>query len=303
MSLGPRWKRRFGTHYVLDLQDPWLSDYYARTGTRPPGGWWKYRFSQHLARRSEPAAVRGAAHIISVSPAYPQAIADRYPGLPPERFTVLPFGAPEADVELVRRLNLRQTIFDPADGCRHWVYLGRGGADLARGLRGLFLALRSLRKARPEGLQVRLHFIGTSYAAGQQAERTVEPLARECGVADLVSEQTDRIPYLEGLALLRSADAVLIVGSDDAGYSASKVYPCILAGRPLLAILHEASLAGQVVRDCQAGEVISFMAKQAPEAFAREIEPEAARLLDQPRQGPIAATGLDGVCVLQARGP
>src|SRR5207253_1020959 len=116
--------------------------------------------------------------------------------------------------------------------CRHWVYLGRGGADMARGLRGLFLALRSLRQTRPEVAKLRLHFVGTSYATGGRAVPTVEPVARDCGVADLVSERTERIPYLEGLALLQSSDVILIVGSDDASYSASKVYPCVLAGRP-----------------------------------------------------------------------
>ena len=288
MSFGPRWKRRLGVPYVLDLQDPWWSDYYHRTGVRPPGGWCKYAFWQWIARRAEPAAVRGAAHVISVSPAYPKTLQGRYTDVPPDRFTVLPFGAPEADMDLVRRLNLRQTVFDPTDGVRHWVYLGRGGPDLARGLRSLFLALRSLREARPEGLRLRLHFVGTSYAAGSQAQRTIEPVARECGVADLVCEQTDRIPYLEGLALLRSADAVLIIGSDDAGYSASKVYPCILAGRPLLAVLHEGSLAGEVVRRCRAGDAIAFTANQAPEDIARAMGPALARLLDRPREDPTA---------------
>jgi glycosyltransferase involved in cell wall biosynthesis len=280
MGLGPRWKRRFGVPYVIDLQDPWVSDYYDRTGVRPPGGWWKYRLSQWLARRAEPPAVRGAAHIISVSPAYPQDLQARYRGLPADRFTVLPFGAPEADADLVRRSGLGHTIFDPADGCRHWVYLGRGGADMARPLRGLFLALQALRQSRPEGLRLRLHFVGTSYASGPRAERTVEPIARECGVADLVSEQTGRVPYLEGLALLQSSDAVLLVGSDDAGYSPSKVFPCILAGRPLLAVVHEASLAGEVVRRCRAGQAVSFGPGQTPAELARAILPALVRLLD-----------------------
>ena len=123
----------------------------------------------------------------------------------------------------------------------------------------------------------------TSYATGSRAQRTIEPVARECGVADLVAEQTERIPYLEGLALLQSSDAVLVIGSDDASYSASKVYPCILAGRPLLAVLHESSLAGDVVRNCRAGDVLSFGSMQAPNEMARIIEPMLAQLLDQPR--------------------
>jgi hypothetical protein len=207
----------------------------------------------------------------------------RYPGLGPERFTVLPFGAPEADMDLVGSQNLRQNVFDPADGCRHWVYLGRGGADMGRALRGLFLALRTVRESNPDVSKLRLHFVGTSYAVGYRADRTIEPVAQECGVADLVSEQTERIPYLEGLALLQSSDVVLAIGSDDATYSASKVYPCILARRPLLAVLHEDNLPAEVIRRCRAGSVVTFSTKEAVEQIARRIEPELRQLIDQPR--------------------
>jgi len=300
MRLGPRWKRRFGVPFVLDLQDPWVSDYYDRSGVRPPGGWFKYRLSQWLARRSEPAAVRAAAHVISVSPSYPQTLLARYPGLRAERFTVLPFGAPEADAEFVRRQGVKQTVFDPADGLRHWVYLGRGGADMAPALRGLFLALRSLRQERPEVNRLRLHFVGTSYATGPRAQKTVEPVARECGVADLVSEQTGRIPYLEGLALLHASDALLVVGSDDASYSASKVYPCILAGRPLLAVVHEGSVAGEVVCRCRAGDVVSFRTGQAPEELARAVAPALGQMLDRPR-GQVPATDWEAFAAYSAR--
>src|SRR5947209_4848059 len=44
--LGPIWKRRFGVPYVVDFQDPWLDDYYRRTGTPPPGGKLKYAFGR-----------------------------------------------------------------------------------------------------------------------------------------------------------------------------------------------------------------------------------------------------------------
>jgi hypothetical protein len=113
-------------------------------------------------------------------------------------------------------------------------------------------------------------------------------LAKEYGIADLVSEQTDRIPYLQGLALLQSSDAILIIGSDDPSYSASKVYPCILAGRPLLAVLHEASLAGEVIRRCRAGEVVPFGGTETTEDLARRIEPALLRLLYHSREASVA---------------
>jgi hypothetical protein len=154
---------------------------------------------------------------------------------------------------------------------------------MALALRGLFLALRRVRQDDSRANRLRLHFVGTSYAKQGRGEPSVAPLAKELGVGDLVHEQTDRIPYLEGLALLRTSDAVLLIGSDDPGYSASKVYPCILAGRPLLAVLHRDGLAGDVVRACSAGSAIGFASGESAEQLSARIEPELRHLLDLPR--------------------
>jgi len=282
MGLGPRWKRRRGVPYVLDMQDPWVSDYYQRTGIRPPGGRIKYAFAQWLARRGEPRAMRDAARVVSVSPDYPTVLRQRYPDLPAERFVVMPFGASERDADFVRTTGIRHSVFDPSDGLLHWTYLGRGGADMALALRGLFLALRRVRSRDPRCERLRLHFVGTSYAGKDRAQKTVAPLADKMGVGDLVHEQTERIPYLEGLALLRESDAVLLIGSDDATYSASKVYPCVLAGRPLLAVLHRDGLAGEVIRTCNAGAAVGFASGESLEDLAGRVEPELTRLLDLP---------------------
>jgi hypothetical protein len=99
-------------------------------------------------------------------------------------------------------------------------------------------------------------------------------------VGDLVKEHTARIPYLDGLALLQASDAILVIGSDDPAYSASKVYPCIMARRPLLALLHEASLAGTVVRTCRAGAVFSFRSRQTTREMATGIKPLLEKLLE-----------------------
>lgn len=283
MTLGPRWKRRFGVPYVLDMQDPWVSTYYRDSGVRPPGGWLKYAFAQWLAGRNEPPAMRGAGHVVSVSPGYPTALRGRYPDVPEDRFSVLPFGASEKDFAAVERRGIRQSVFDPADGLIHWTYLGRGGADLALALRGLFLSLRSLRETNPKVARLRLHFVGTSYASADRAVPTVEPIARELGVGDLVQEQTSRIPYLEGLSLLRQSDAVLVLGSDDPAYSASKVYPCILSRRPIVAVLHEKNLAGHVLQRCQAGTVVPFASGDQPETLADRLRSALTETLGWPR--------------------
>jgi hypothetical protein len=220
--------------------------------------------------------------VIAVSPAYPKALRDRYPDVPADRFTVLPFAASPEDFDTVRARGIRQPVFDPADGLRHWVYLGRGGADMAKALRGLFLALRGLRDAVPEVGRLRLHFVGTSYAPAGLAEETVAPVARDSGVGDLVLERTGRLPYLQGLALLQAADTVLVVGSDDPGYSASKVYPCVASGRPVLAVLHRASAAGAVITDCRAGDVVGFDTADTDDALASQLAPVLRTHLERP---------------------
>jgi len=272
MRLGPRWLRRFRVPYVLDYQDPWVSDYYRLNGVRPPGGPLRFALANLVGRVSEPACVRGAAAITSVSESYPQQLHERYPDLPAERCHVLTFGAAERDFEVLEKHAVRQAFFDPHDGHTHWVYVGRGGADMRVALSGLFWALRRWREVDPAAAnRIRLHFLGTSYAGGAGAEKTVEPLAVEFGVGDMVEERPERMAYFEALRCLRDADALVVPGSNDPGYTASKLYPYILARRPLLAIFHEASSVLPILEATRAGQGISFSERDTAESIGRRI--------------------------------
>ena len=285
MALGKQWKKRFGVPYVLDFQDPWLSDYYNKSGSpSPPGGKLKYGFSQLIARFLEPEAVSQANHIISVSPAYPAVLQQRYPYLNPTQFTVLPFGASEQDFDLLPTLDVQQSIFDPKDGKRHWVYVGRAGYDMQMSLRSLFGAIQCDRQQNPDRWQsIKLHFIGTSYAPGDRAVKTVEPIAQEFQVDDLVEEQTHRIPYFEALQTLVDSDAIILIGSDDPGYTASKLYPCILARKPILAIFHQDSSVVSILKQCQAGEAVTFQTGDRPQDLLPAIQEKLQNWLSFPK--------------------
>src|SRR6266850_2897434 len=143
MSLGPVWLKRFGVPYVLDFQDPWLSDYYKGSSLKPPGGRMKYAFSNMLGRALQPRVVREAAHIIVVSPAYPDLLRARYPELNGKGFTVLPFSASEKDFELAQVSEISHDIFSSNDGCIHWVYAGAASAIMEKSIRSFFTALQS----------------------------------------------------------------------------------------------------------------------------------------------------------------
>ncbi|ARV61243.1 hypothetical protein BZZ01_23855 [Nostocales cyanobacterium HT-58-2] len=285
IALGLRWYKRFGIPYVLDFQDPWLSDYYKQPGAAaPPGGRLKYKFSQLQAQLLEPMALSEVGHAISVSPAYPQTLQQRYPHLRPEQFTVLPFGAPESDFEQLPFFNIQQKIFDPNDGKRHWVYVGAVGKIMDFSLRALFLGIQSERHRYPEQWQaVRLHFVGTSYAPKDRAVKTVEPIAQELGVADLVTEHPLRIPYFEALQVLVDSDAILLIGSNDAGYTASKLYPCILARKPILAIFHRQSSVVDILHRTQAGQSVTFASGNEPRDLRAEVIMQLRELLSLPK--------------------
>ncbi|MCF4967967.1 hypothetical protein CV014_12980 [Nostoc sp. CMAA1605] len=284
MGLGSRWERLFNVPYILDFQDPWLSDYYKQAKTVPPGGRFKYGFAQLQAKILEPRALSKVAHVISVSPAYPKVLQQRYPYLQPEKFTVLPFGAPEPDFAALSQLNIQQKIYNPNDGKRHWVYVGRGGDDMALAVRSLFLGIQAHRSQNPEIWQsVQMHFVGTSYAPGNLAVKTIEPIAQELGIADLVTEHPHRIPYFEALQVLVDSDAILLIGSDDPSYTASKLYPCILAKKAILAIFHNQSSVVDILHSCQAGHAVTFTSNNQPIDLQSEIISQVNSLLSLPK--------------------
>ncbi|MEO6847690.1 MAG: glycosyltransferase [Chthoniobacterales bacterium] len=271
MSLAAKWRARYGLPYVLDIQDPWVSNYdYAKNAR--PGGRLKYAVSQWSARRTEPVIAKGAAGIISVSSAYVKDIETRYPEIPAERFAVIPFAGAEHDFEFVQNTGIQQRVFNPSDGLTHWVYTGRGGSDLKKSLSGIFEALRQFRLRDPQSVnKIRIHFIGTSYAPEGRGEKSIEPVANEFGVADLVKELPTRLPYFETLRCMLDAQALIIPGSDDAGYTASKIYPCILARKPILAVFHEKSSVLTILNETNAGTGVDFSPSDSTETIAKKI--------------------------------
>jgi len=264
MVLGPLWRKKYGLRYVLDFQDPWVQE------ARAAGV--KSSFSRLLDRKLERYALQSPSHVISVSASYVDTLIGRYPSLKPEQCTVLPFGAPEADFAVVQAKRISQEAFQPNDGWRHWVYAGRGGADMNFALRSFFLALADARRKAPiTWNRLRVHFIGTHYADSRKAPKAIERLASECGVGDLVEEKTERIGYLESLRCLIDAEALVVPGSEEAGYTASKIYPYILARKPLLAVFHERSSVCQVLRETHAGELVTFSSGESPQSVAGRI--------------------------------
>jgi hypothetical protein len=247
--LGRLWKRRFGCKIVYDFQDPWYSDPPIYTRETAPGSWWKYRLDQWLARHLERFAMRAADHVIAVSPAYIATLTSRYPWLDSSKFTVLPFGANADDYSFARKQNVKQTIFSTKPHVVRWVYAGRAGSDMTAILDALFQALAALKAQDAKfAAKLKLDFVGTNYASPERARKLVEPTARAYGIEELVREHPERVAYFQTIALYDASDAILLIGSVHADYTPSKLFSCILAKKPILALFHRQSPAVEIAR-------------------------------------------------------
>ena len=257
-TLGAYWNQKFGVPYIIDMQDPWHSEYYMSKpkNERPPKYWFSYRLNKYL----EPFAMTKVDGLISVSDAYIQTLKERYPELKDKPTSTITFGAFRKDSEIVKKqLSELKLAFQKDNGKLNLVYIGRGGKDMHKALALLFNAFRKGIKEAPDLFNLfRMHFIGTSYAAKGQGKPSIAPLAEEFGLEAVVTEQTDRVPFYQGLASLQHADGLIVPGSDDPAYTASKLYPYILVEKPILGLFHKESSAVKIIEECNAGDMITF---------------------------------------------
>jgi hypothetical protein len=281
--LGRIWKWEYKFKLVFDFQDPWINLTAGYTRQNAPGGWRKYRINQKIAGLAEPFALRAADHIISVSAGYVRNLTERYAWLPDKKFSVMPFGAAARDFELVKANHIKQKIFRKDDGLRHWVYVGRGGPDMDPALTVLFTLLARWKKERPDlSKELRLHFVGTNYSPADRTSKVVEPLAARFGLSDLVEEHSERIPYFQALALMLESDAVLLIGSFSADYTASKFFNCVMSEKPVMALFHQQSLVSKMAPEFPSVFPASFNNPEEPE-FYEKVASGLSWLWSQPQ--------------------
>jgi len=240
--LGPMLKRRFHVPFVLDFQDPWVGSWGATVGGGPNGAVdLRSRASRLLAEAMEPLAVRAADGVTAVSAAtyedvFARVALDRRPYC-----ATLPLGWEARDFDAVN--GAPNGFFDPRDGCVHLCYVGTLLPNGFGTLRALLAAARAIRDTDPRlSARLRFHFFGTSNQSDPRfVTGRVAPIAHELGVGDIVSEVPERIAYASALRVLKQATGILLLGSSEPHYTASKLFPALLARRPILAVFHDAS--------------------------------------------------------------
>jgi hypothetical protein len=107
--------------------------------------------------------------------------------------------------------------------------------------------------------------VGTGTSPSDPEGYNVRPLAQRRGLEGIVSEHPSRIAYVEVLRHLTQASAILIVGSTEAHYTPSKAFQAVLAGPPVLALLHQQSTAADFLLRANAARVETFTEAALPE--------------------------------------
>ncbi len=255
-ALGRIWKHKHKIPYVIDMQDPWRSDHYLNLpkNQRPPKFWLSYRLDSFFEKFS----MRKVDGLMSVSINYIDVLQNRYHQLKKIPYSIIPFAAFKKDIEVAKSIEFVNPYFDKEKNHFNIVYIGRAGHDMVKA-NTLFL------KAIEKGIRnddkfktIRIFYIGTSYDRNGLGAKTVEPIANQLNLSNNFKEFTNRIPYFEGLRILSEADLLFVPGSDNIGYTASKIYPYVWLNKPLLTLFHSSSSVNIFMNECNAGMSLQF---------------------------------------------
>jgi len=281
MILGRLAHWRYGIPYVIDYIDPWRSDYMRQLpkGQRPS----KWRLAEAMAQTLEPIAIRRASHIVGVSQGTTDLVIANYPYLSRANTTEIPYGAPIYDFEYLLTHSRDNLIFDKNDGLIHLSYTGALISPMYTTLRALFAAFREGLLRSPDVFyKVRLHFVGTTYASNQPDLYQALPLANDFDIANFVTEQPKRVSYLDANQILLDSHGLLMIGSDAAHYTASKVFPYILSRKPVLALFHAQSSVIRILEETQSGRFVSFSMENTLSDQIEAIYQELLTLISYP---------------------
>jgi hypothetical protein len=249
--IGPYLKRKTGVKFGIDYIDPWVHVF--------PGSdklFSRHWFSTKLAKFLEPKAVKNASLVTGVAEGYYKAVIDRNPSLKDTcLFGAMPYGGESLDHQRMEELHLQPYLFQK-NKKQQFLY---AGAMLPKAYQPLEEIFKSIAAHKELFGETEFHFVGTGKSPNDENGFNIKPLAEKYGLWQrIVFEYPKRIPYLDVLVHLAAVDAVFILGSTEPHYTPSKSYQAVLSGKPILAVLHSASTAVQVLEEANAGIVLGF---------------------------------------------
>jgi len=249
--LGRYLKYITGVKYGIDYIDPWVHFF--------PGSeliFSRHWFTSKIAKILEPIAVKNASLITGVAEGYYQGVISRNPLLKNTCiFGSMPYGGEIKDHEMVISLNLSPYLFQKNSKCQ----LVYAGAMLPKSYDLLDIIFSEISNHKNNFDQIEFHFIGTGKTPNDKYGYNIKQLAQKYGLWEtIVYEYPQRIPYLDVLVHLNTADVIFVLGSTEPHYSPSKVYQAILSNKYIYAVLHCDSTAINVIEKSGVGYILKF---------------------------------------------
>jgi hypothetical protein len=298
MLLAREIKQRFGVPVVLDFQDPWVSSWGKTQSALSKSG-----LSHQLAKIFEPHALRCVDFVTTVSDVQNAEMAARYPWLDISRMAAIPIGGDPDDFAATRLSSAEIDENEVEPGFINLSYVGTFMPRSGALVRALFRAFARLRSSEAVlAARMRLNFVGTSNQPNGSAY-CVLPIAEAEGVADAVREIPRRLPYLQALKVIVKSNGLLLIGSDEPHYTASKIYPALMSGRPYLSLFHSSSSANAILASAGGGRSLAFATQEELDGLETQlveglrmlaIHPESFGSVDPAAYAPYEARNIAG---------
>lgn len=273
LVLGAYWKKKFNIPYIIDMQDPWLDFETLKKPKelRPKKFWFMHSVNKFL----EPIALRNADGVIAVTRQYLDVLKTRYKNITDENTEVITFGYSIEDFKVAEKESIDLDIWKSTKTNIRGVYTGVVNNDMLPVIEVIFKAFKDLLTIKNNLTKnVKLFFIGTNYATGGFVKEMVKPLAIKYGIEENIVEVTYRLNYLKTIKLMMEADFLLLVGSTNKAYTASKLYPYLFSQKPLLAVFNKESSVISIIKKISSVEPIAFESEKLesfPEAIKNQL--------------------------------
>lgn len=235
--LGRKLFNKTGVKYGIDYIDPWVRDISNRKNLRSV-------FSLYAAKVLEPYAVKKASLISGVSEAYYRPVLEKNFSGKPVKHLAFPYGFDPND-HAIKLNNIPVPWQEDGKDIKPFVYAGAFLPNSRIFVKALFKSIAQLVEEELWPPHYKFYFIGTGFYQG----KSIQDYANEEGVGNLVKEDRERHPFLNILNWLNAAHVVMVLGSTEKHYTASKTFQAILSGKPLLAVFHSESSAMQVLKE------------------------------------------------------
>jgi len=246
--------------YGIDYIDPWVRDISNRKN-------WRAVLSNFVAKILEPYSVKKASLISGVSTNYYQPVLERNFKNKKIEHVGMPYGFDPNDHKI--KIENITYPWNKYSNCKPIVYAGAFLPLSGYFTEILFKNIKQLIVENKFDKNIKFFFIGT----GNYFHKSITQYAQESGIQHLVIEIRERFPFLHILNFLSNSFGVMIIGSTEKHYTASKTFQSLLSEKPVFSIFHSESSAVEIMQECNADNfTVKYSESINKELFANDIK-------------------------------